>query len=241
MTTPSIAPVSLDDDRLRWLDTALDGKPDEVKARVLNLVIRYRIDPENEFFMIFVAMGEFLSLLEDAPQNWAYLFAAFEETLAQWKQQNIKTLDQLVLEAESVHQLTQHSIELNKHLSDLQAYLMKLSELLENLHNVPTLHSNFNDLKRDLQLSMAAMVQPTTINVPQPVEIQRSPKTLSWISKLIVSVILTISVFNTFQIVRIHTMTQRQSRELQWLLEKQNRRDCLEGIVSDDDPICSGF
>ncbi|MCU0533575.1 MAG: hypothetical protein MUD14_06735 [Hydrococcus sp. Prado102] len=40
------------DARTQWLDKALEGKPSEIKARVLEIILKMGIDPENEFFVI---------------------------------------------------------------------------------------------------------------------------------------------------------------------------------------------
>ena len=50
--------------RMELIDQALEGQSAEVKARVLAIIIRYNIDVRNEFFLIFVAIGHLLAIVE---------------------------------------------------------------------------------------------------------------------------------------------------------------------------------
>ena len=59
--------------RTQWLDKALEGKPPEIKARVLEIILKMGIDPENEFFVIFVALGQLQVLIEDSPECQKFL------------------------------------------------------------------------------------------------------------------------------------------------------------------------
>ena len=68
-------------DKTQWLDKALEGSPPETKARVLEIILKYKIDPDNEFFMIFVALGSLQILIEQSPQDWQVLFENFQEEL----------------------------------------------------------------------------------------------------------------------------------------------------------------
>jgi hypothetical protein len=78
-----------DRSRSELIDQALEGQSAEVKARVLAIIIRYNIDVRNEFFLIFVAIGHLLAIVEESPENWRALFDDFKRDLDQWTQANL--------------------------------------------------------------------------------------------------------------------------------------------------------
>ena len=63
--------------RTYWLDKALEGQSPEIKARVLELVLKMGIEPEDEFFVIFVGMDQLQVLLLEAPEQWQKIFSRF--------------------------------------------------------------------------------------------------------------------------------------------------------------------
>ena len=82
-------------DATPWLDMALDGYPEETKVRVLEIIQKYKIDENDEFFVLFVAFGHLQVLIEDTPQDWQELFLGFEQQLFAWTETNLKTLASL--------------------------------------------------------------------------------------------------------------------------------------------------
>lgn len=63
------------------LDRVLLGKPDETKAKVLELLLRLGISPEDELFLVMIALGQLQVLVEDTPNDWQALFVKFQEEL----------------------------------------------------------------------------------------------------------------------------------------------------------------
>jgi hypothetical protein len=39
----------------------------------------------------------------------------------------------------------------------------------------------------------------------------------------------------------VEDLLTENAEKIEWLLEKQNRRDCAEGILSEDDPLCKAY
>lgn len=107
------------EEKTQWLDKALQGQPDDVRARVLEIILKYGIDPENEFFMIFVAIGQLQVLIEESPQDWQELFSSFKAELNQWTTTHLQTLEKLAQEAETTATLAQTSKELGSILTTL--------------------------------------------------------------------------------------------------------------------------
>lgn len=220
------------------LDKVLQELSPEQKARVLDLVVHLDLDQDDPLWLIAIAIGQLQVLVEDAPQDWGQLFTAFLEELEQWKTHNLKTLDQLVLEAEAVHHLSQHAKTLSNHISDLQTLLQQLIMSLQaSNNNVRNWDNNFATLKRELILTFNTVKVPdtSTSSPPSLAETSRRSQNLSWIVNLLTLAIVVASGIGLGFL--WHTQTQ-QGQTLQWLLEKENRRDCREGVLPPSSPLC---
>ena len=119
------------DTRTQWLDQALEGKPPEIKARVLEIILKMGIDPENEFFVIFVALGQLQVLIEDSPNEWKHLFEKFQEELGEWATTNVETLAHLTHKAETMERLASISERLGDTLNGLATVCKGLIEQLQ--------------------------------------------------------------------------------------------------------------
>jgi hypothetical protein len=84
------------------LDHALAGRSDEEKVRVLNLILKMGVSPEDEFWLIFIALGQVQILIEDIPPQ----LDIFRERLEQWTETNLRTLGALAGEAKRMVELT---------------------------------------------------------------------------------------------------------------------------------------
>jgi hypothetical protein len=115
------------------LDRVLLGKPDETKARVLELVLRLGISPEDELFLVMIALGQLQVLVEEAPRDWQTLFVEFQEELAQWSDINLETLNSLIRKAEHEQTLAEASSRLVTNLIDLTAFSKELLTRLDRL------------------------------------------------------------------------------------------------------------
>lgn len=105
--------------RTELLDRVLEGKSAEVKARVLDLIVRMGIDPEDEFFLIFIALGQLQVLIEDSPQEWQALFTSFKEELRSWENSNLRTLGQITQQIQLLERLTNGINELTSTMTQL--------------------------------------------------------------------------------------------------------------------------
>lgn len=101
------------------LDRVLTGRPDDVKARVLELVVRLGIDPRDELFLIMIALGQLQCLIEDSPNAWMTLFDTFQEELTQWTETHLQTLETIARKAETEEVLATTCNELVTSLAKL--------------------------------------------------------------------------------------------------------------------------
>jgi hypothetical protein len=148
------------------LDRVLEGKSPEIKARVLDLIVRMGIDPEDEFFLIFIALGQLQVLIEDSPRDWQQLFTDFKEELRLWEESNLRTLDHLTQQVQVMERLA-------KGVNRLIVVMQPLAQ------NSPQLQENWQKLSGDLvNLRETARLVLTSHNRHQE-EITLAKQTLS--------------------------------------------------------------
>ncbi|NEZ61041.1 hypothetical protein DXZ20_36485 [Leptolyngbyaceae cyanobacterium CCMR0081] len=136
---------------MRLLDHALDGESAEVKARVLNVLIRYQIDVENEFILLFIAMGQLLAITEDAPTEWQNLFKSFAGELELWSQNFLRTIHEINHQAKSIEQLTITLNNSNSIFKELLTILLQLSETYKrSQQDMNSLSDKLDTLKTSL-------------------------------------------------------------------------------------------
>jgi uncharacterized protein YdiU (UPF0061 family) len=78
------------------LNRLLDGRSDAFKAKVLDIVYRHHIDPNDPNFQILIATGQLEVLLQDAPQDLEQKFAQLLETLRRLVDAELKSFRQVV-------------------------------------------------------------------------------------------------------------------------------------------------
>ena len=275
------------DSRTQWLDKALEGKPPEIKARVLEIILKMGIDPENEFFVIFVALGQLQVLIEDSPSEWKHLFEGFQEELGEWATTNVETLSHLTHKTLTMERLAQSSERLGDTLTGLAGVCKGLIEQLQasNLlltKSIGQLSDSNGDLKnlvtqllleqkrqREQLLALATSVEATNrlvSSLPEKLSpynrlvsrVSHRMTLAEWLEKiksalstwkgslfwLLVFYFFISSLF--FFGAAVTYLRDRQvlfetAQKTQWLLEKANRRDCLDGIKKLDSPECQKF
>ena len=116
------------------LDRVLIGKDDTVKARVLQLVVRLGIDPQDELFLVMIALNHLQLLVEDAPTEWQELFFEFKGELNHWSETNLQVLDSLIAKAKNQEALAESCTLLITALSNLT---VTSNELVTKLQNQP--------------------------------------------------------------------------------------------------------
>ena len=90
---------------MKMLDRALEGASTQEKARVRNVLLSFDIEPDHEFYIIFVAIGQLLVLVKEAPENWRALFDDVHKELKLWSKENFKSLESIKLHAETSAEL----------------------------------------------------------------------------------------------------------------------------------------
>lgn len=228
--------------RMAMLDRALEGATAQQKARVYGVILRYGIETDDEFFIIFVAIGHLMALVEEAPQNWRALFNDFEGTLNSWAEQNLRTLKAIQQQANNTERMSTSFQALAKSTNSLSneikaslAYLTKLKVSLENStaklnrteHNSQKLLDQFTKTDKKVERLETVVTTISTIN---------------W---ALIILMMVGGVLAHGQIVRqnqrMHTLLRREAQHSEWMLEKATRAECFSGVKPQGDPQCQQF
>lgn len=231
--------------RMELIDQALEGQSAEVKARVLAIIIRYNIDVRNEFFLIFVAIGHLLAIVEESPENWRALFDDFKGELDEWTNANLRTLEAIHQQGAAQERMSQSFLKLtdsilnsNGKTEALQSNLIKLSKTLGSLTsslNQITQDSRQNrDAISTVRSDMSKLVTGL-LNVKKSAE--GASSTSFWLT--VGSGVLTLALGIGFW--QQHQTLAEHSKRLQWIQEKAEREECLNGIVSADEGYCQQY
>lgn len=214
--------------RMKLLDQALAGQSAEVKARVQNILLRYNIDVDNEFFLIFTAIGHLLAIVEESPENWRKLFDNFERELDEWSQQNLRTLAAIHEQGEAADRMSQSFLKLTDSLlasstktAGLQRDLISLSKTLQLL-------KERSDSSSSEALALSKRFRMTEL------AIENSQGRREWISishYLMTAGLLILGAGLFWQQVK-------QGQKIGWMLEKANRQECFLGVKAADNPQC---
>jgi uncharacterized coiled-coil protein SlyX len=173
------------------LAKALQGVSAEQRAEVLSLVVDYEIDPDSEFFLIFVAIGHLKSLIERAPDDWRELFNSiykeldkcinlslrqgtnFEEqtkTIKLLAESSNNLADQLIAAQQTSQQQQEQSRKLTESLSGTHETFSELNELLKGLLKILLSRSLCPDLERLREMARNG----------EEVNPEKIPKTVDW-------------------------------------------------------------
>ncbi|MEM9502617.1 MAG: DUF6753 family protein [Cyanobacteria bacterium P01_E01_bin.43] len=231
--------------RTELIDQALDGQSAEVKARVLAIIIRYNIDVRNEFFLIFVAIGHLLAIVEESPENWRALFDDFKGELDEWTDANLRTLEAIHQQGAAQERMSQSFLKLtdsilnsNGKTEALQSDLISLSKTLRGLTNslnqITRDSSSNRDAIRSVNSDLATLLKGL-VNVKKSAE--EASNTSGWVAIgcVVMVVLLGIGFWRQQQMLAQH------SEYLQWIQKKAEREECLNGIVSADEGYCQQY
>ena len=231
--------------RTELVDQALEGQPAEVKARVLAIIIRYNIDVRNEFFLIFVAIGHLLAIVEESPENWRSLFDDFKGELDEWTDANLRTLAAIHQQGAAQERMSQSFLKLtdsivtsNRRADGLQGDLTRLSRTLSGLTNSLSQVAQDSRLNRDAIASLNQRFEVTE-------DIQKSVNGLGdwiWVASVGLMVSLVgLSAGVTWGFWQQQRVLAEQSKRLEWIQQKAEREECLNGAVSADERYCQQY
>ena len=230
---------------MAMLDQALEGASTEAKARVRNVLLRFGIEPDHEFYIIFVAIGQLLILVEEAPENWRALFDDVHQELKQWSRENFKSLESIQRHAQTSAELIAVLRQLldsmktsegrsSETKATLQALRLKLTSIESSLDSIRS-SSSHNQSSLDRLSSQVS-------------ELSESASRREWISISSLGMtagVIGLLLLNHWSMTRRlnvqELLVRRQRERIDWLLEKANREECLTGMKPASDPQCRQY
>jgi hypothetical protein len=242
------------------LDQALAGESDRVKSRVLNLVLEAGINPEEEFFLISLGLNHVKVLLEEAPPQ----LRGWSETLLQqlnaWSDSYRQTLCLIADKAEATGALmetagqlatllTTHTQTCNALVRQLQTAHQAWGNSWEQQSGVNTaviaaLNALPDMLKQQSAQLKALSAEVKAARQPDPLKALGLTSGNGW-QRMVVYGLVCSTLISTVALVTLlsvywhdRVMLRSMASKVEYLLQNQNRRDCLEGIKSPDSPEC---
>ena len=235
------------------IDQLLRGRSDTIRANVLSYVVKYKIDPQDEFFIIFVALGTLETLIETSPQEWQQLFEGFQGELETWSNTNQETLTLISQKASITEELASNSKSLN---NSLKAFLEVCEGLIKPLQTANSLLMNSLSQLQTSETELKNSVEKNSNRFSQlesevkklnlTIENQSKSNPLNkkggvWKDNLLIGLITTILLMTGYFGFTQHRVNQSTNQRVQWLLEKANRLDCRMGIKKPGSPECKGL
>ena len=218
------------------LQLALQGESAEHINRVLSLIIKFGIDPDEEFFLIIAAIGHLKVLVEDAPKEWQHLFELFSGELDQWATTNVEHLKLLASKTETIEHLALscerlgNSLELLQIVSQEQTNQLKSSislstELRELKQELKEVKESKQELTRQI-LTLKKEIIPAVNRLNENKVLTWSGK---WGKRVVVGfgIALGLSLWNLWQMNSALTQTQQRS---DWAFTKLGRIEKKLGI-----------
>ncbi|WP_460207520.1 DUF6753 family protein [Scytonema sp. NUACC21] len=118
------------------LAKALENESAEHRANVLQFVLDWNIHPDEEFFLIFAAIGHLKILIEQAPEDIRQLFRSVLQELDEWSR---ITTEKLQIDSQHI-KVTESLATSSKALGTaLNSLDVTSTQLLEQLKNLPEL------------------------------------------------------------------------------------------------------
>ena len=129
------------------LAAALQNESAEHRAKVLEFVLDWEINPNEEFFIIFAAIGHLKVLIEQAPEDIRQLFKSVLQELDEWSQITTEKLQIDTQHIKVTESLAQSSLALGTALNSLD---ITSTQLLEQLKSLPELLKLLQVVKESL-------------------------------------------------------------------------------------------
>ena len=242
------------------LDKALVGETDAVKARVLRLVLESDIDPEDPLFIVLIGLNYIKILLIDAPERFKSWGDRFLEDLETWTAAHQQTLDLIAQKAEATRALSETAGQLasmltgltdtcNALIRQLQAGYQTWGESWDrqqavNAEVAQALEAIRTQLERqtlEVQKLSAAVQADNHAQLLSTLGIVRRParKALLFGGVVVYATIGTAAFLTTtWFYINDRRLLHDTAEQIDYLLQKQNRRDCRDGLLPPDSPLC---
>ena len=218
----------------------------QTRDRIQGVIIDYGIEKADPFFLIFLAMGHLLTLVQTAPENWQVLFDEFKGDLDAWTTQNLRTL-------EAINQQSLISERLIRSFQELSNLTTSSSGETQKLHEELTrLNGELATFKGSLiqTVNQNTANNQTLLNRVQSNEekVALLESQMTWTLACSVLTLAAVVIGGSLSYGRLakevevaqSLLVQERKRSI-WTLEKANRAECFYGIKPPSDPQCQQF
>ena len=218
----------------------------QTRDRIQGVIIDYGIEKADPFFLIFLAMGHLLTLVQTAPENWQVLFDEFKGDLDAWTTQNLRTL-------EAINQQSLISERLIRSFQELSNLTTSSSGETQKLHEELTrLNTELAAFKGSLiqTVNQNTANNQTLLNRVQSNEekVALLESQMTWTLACSVLTLAAVVIGGSLSYGRLakevevaqSLLVQERKRSI-WTLEKANRAECFYGIKPQSDPQCQQF
>lgn len=207
----------------------------ETRARVQGFIISLGLDTHDPLFLFALASGYLVALVEQAPENWRALFDDFKQELGEWTTQNLRTLEAINQQSQSVDHLTISFQELSNLTISSNAGTQELRTALNQLIAVLKRHNGELGQIRSQTESSNQTLATRFSKTEKVVSGLESQRTWIWVISGGLVWILCAGALLGYRQMAI------QNERIGWLLEKANRQECLTGVKPADDPQCRQY
>lgn len=200
------------------LDLALADRPPETRAKVLQMCLKAGVSPEDEFWLILIALKSLELLILETPEQWERTFTTFTGDLNTWSQQNLSLLERKAKISALHSRTTQHQTQL---LSELVTILMQQSSIWQTAAHASTDWQSRFDILVAKQGEQMSQLERTLTHVLTQVESIKLSK-WTWVDRLIRRVIDSLGltavsflvVFGTIGLIAITIDSLPEHREI---------------------------
>ena len=208
----------------------------ETRARVQGFIISYGLDTHDPMFLFGLANAHLMALVLQAPENWRALFDDFKLELDEWTTQNLRTLEAINQQNQTVERLTLGFHELAKLTTSSNKETLALSKSLSRLASSLKTHNNDLITISGQTKTSNDRLDSRLKKTETAVRSSRSQKTWIWVTSFfaLCAVLGGVSGISYRQI-------QQQNEQIEWLLEKAERQECVLNVVPRDTPRCQQY
>ena len=218
----------------------------ETRDRIQGVIIDYGVEKADPFFLIFLAMGHLLTLVQTAPENWQALFDEFKGDLDAWTTQNLRTLEAINRQSEISDRLIRSFQELSNLTTSSNDETQKLHRELTRLNGELALFKGSLTQAVNQTASNSKALLDRFQTTEQRVSLLENQ--LSWTLGCSIATLAVVLLGGALSHWRLAKevefaqmlLVQERKRSI-WTLEKANREECWFGIKPLSDPQCHEF
>lgn len=245
------------------LERFLADKPEADKALILQMLIDLEISPDEEFFAIIIGLGYLQGLPLQAPRQLHTWSEQLQQQLDSWQASYGQTLTLLADKATATAALSETATQLSSNLTTITQVCNALMRQLQNSYHAwgesweqqeqvnGATHATLLEIQQQLVTltqaiqSLSASSKPA--DLPDPLLALGMGRSTVW-QRCTVWVALGYTVLSSATLItlavvyiRDRPLLHRTAERVEYLLQKQNRRDCVEGVLAPENPLCSAM